>query len=113
MGGFNHYLEATLTPGRNRVLKKKGSLSGSTIAFTIRSVDLSLSIRLMVSLSIKHLANEPLSVLKVKDYVDIIMDLSNQLFRSFDILNYDWQNSWKNKLEDWFSKSIMSDTQND
>ena len=49
MSGFNHFLEATLTPGRNRVLKKKGSLSHS------------LSIRLMVSLSIKHLANEPLS----------------------------------------------------
>ena len=55
----------------------------------------------------------PLGVLKVKDYIDVIMNLSNQLFWSFDVQNYDWQNYWKNKLEKWFSKSIMSDTQND
>ena len=55
----------------------------------------------------------PLDFLKVKDYIDLIMDLSNQLFWSFDAQNYDWQNGWKNKLEDWFSKSIMSDTQNE
>ena len=55
----------------------------------------------------------PLGVLKVKDYIDVIIDLSNQLFWSFDVQNYDWQNCWKNKLEEWFSKSIMSDTQNE
>ena len=54
----------------------------------------------------------PLGVLKVKEYIDLILDLSNQLFWSFDHQNYEWQNGWRNKLEDWFSKSIMSDTQN-
>ena len=56
MSGFNHYLEATLTPERNRVLKRKGSLSGYTIALgslsrslfgRLISFDHSLSIRLM------------------------------------------------------------------
>ena len=54
----------------------------------------------------------PLSVLKVQDYIDVIMDLSNQLFWSFDVQYYEWPNYWKNKLDEWFSKSIMSDTQN-
>ncbi len=35
MSGFNHYLKATLTPGRNRVLKKKGI----SIALIIHSLD--------------------------------------------------------------------------
>ena len=55
----------------------------------------------------------PLGSLKVKDYIDLIMELSNQLFWSFDVQNYNWQDDWRNKLEDWFSRSIMSETQNE
>ena len=71
MRGFNHYLEATLTPGRNRVLKKKGIsiriYYGISTAFPIRSVDHSLSIRLMVSLRVNYLKNEPFSGLFSKN----------------------------------------------
>ena len=55
----------------------------------------------------------PLSVLKVKDFMDVILELSNQLFWSFDVQNYDWPNYWRNKLEEWYSKSIISDTENE
>ena len=76
-----------------------------------RSLELQIpSIEPKVSASTQCLAP---SFLKVKDCIDVIMDLSDELLWCFAVQNYDWQNDWKNKLEDWFSRSIMSDTQNE
>lgn len=41
--------------------------------------------------------------LKVKDCIDVIMDLSDELLWCFAVQNLNWQDDWRTKLEDWFS----------
>ena len=55
----------------------------------------------------------PPSFLKVKDCIDVIMDLSDELFWGFDVQSYGWRGDWKNKLEKWFLESGMVNTQNE
>ena len=53
------------------------------------------------------------SFLKVKDCIDVIMNLSDELLWCFAVQNDNWQNDWKNKLKNWFRESGMADAQED